>query len=57
LARAHARAGDASLIAGYLDEGKAFDDAIADYALGYADLVDSDYAAFRALRAQDAPTA
>jgi uncharacterized protein (DUF2252 family) len=57
LARAHARAGDASLIAGYLDAGKEFDHVIADYAHSYADLVDSDYAAFAPLRAQGAPTA
>jgi uncharacterized protein (DUF2252 family) len=44
LARAHARAGDASLITGYLGEGKEFDTAIASYALGYADLTALDYA-------------
>jgi uncharacterized protein (DUF2252 family) len=50
LARAHARAGDASLIAGYLDEGKAFEHAIADYARSYTDVMMSDYAAFEQWR-------
>jgi hypothetical protein len=50
LARAHARAGDASLIAGYLDHGKAFEHAIADYARSFTDLVISDYAEFEAWR-------
>jgi uncharacterized protein (DUF2252 family) len=50
LARAHARAGDASLIAGYLDQGKAFEHAIADYARSFTDLVVSDYAEFEAWR-------
>jgi uncharacterized protein (DUF2252 family) len=50
LARAHARAGDASLITGYLDDGTAFDHAIADYARSYTDLMISDYAAFEQWR-------
>lgn len=50
LARAHARAGDASLITGYLDNGTAFDHAIADYARSYTELMMSDYAAFEQWR-------
>lgn len=36
LARAHARSGDASMIAGYLGKGSAFDEAVADFAMAYA---------------------
>jgi hypothetical protein len=36
LARAHARSGDATMIAGYLGKGSAFDKAIADFAMAYA---------------------
>jgi uncharacterized protein (DUF2252 family) len=48
LARAHARSGDAAMIAGYLGEGDSFDDAIAAFALAYARQNDSDYEAFMA---------
>lgn len=48
LARAHAKAGDAAGIAGYLGSGNAFDTAIAEYATAYADQVDKDYDSFRA---------
>jgi uncharacterized protein (DUF2252 family) len=48
LARAHAKAGEAASIAGYLGTGTAFDEAIADYALAYADQVEEDYKSFRA---------
>jgi uncharacterized protein (DUF2252 family) len=44
LARAHARAGDASMITGYLGETKDFDHAVADYAQAYADITELDYA-------------
>ena len=47
IARAHAKAGQAPTIAGYLDKGVAFDDAVATYAVGYADQVERDYEAFR----------
>jgi uncharacterized protein (DUF2252 family) len=46
LARAHDKAGDAASIAGYLGKSDAFDEAIGDYAEGYADQVERDYAAF-----------
>jgi uncharacterized protein (DUF2252 family) len=51
LARAHDKAGDAAMIAGYLGSGDHFDEAIADYAVAYADEVERDYRAFvRAVR-------
>ena len=43
LARGHARTGRASLIFGYLGGGKDFDNAIADFALAYADQNEKDY--------------
>ena len=46
LARAHARAGDAAAIAGYLGNGAVFEDAIADFALAYARQTEADHAAF-----------
>jgi uncharacterized protein (DUF2252 family) len=48
LARAHAKAGDAAAISGYLGATDVFDEAIADYALAYADQVEKDYELFRA---------
>jgi uncharacterized protein (DUF2252 family) len=47
LARAHAKAGDPAALAGYLGSTDQFDEAVADYALLYADQVERDYAAFR----------
>jgi hypothetical protein len=44
LARAHARAGDASLITGYLGQSKEFDYAVAEFALGYATISELDHA-------------
>ena len=46
LARAHARSGDAERIAGYLGSSSAFDTAIADFAMAYADQVESDWRLF-----------
>jgi uncharacterized protein (DUF2252 family) len=52
LARAHDKAGDAAMIAGYLGGSDEFDEALADYAVGYADQSASDHASFvRAVRA------
>jgi len=45
LARAHARTGDPVAIAGYLGQGRAFDDAIAGFAARYADQAELDHAA------------
>jgi uncharacterized protein (DUF2252 family) len=48
LARAHAKSGEAATIAGYLGSGGVFDEAVADYALAYADQVEKDYDHFKA---------
>ena len=48
LARAHARAGDRVAIAAYLGGGDAFDQAVADFAAGYADVGEGDHAALGA---------
>ncbi len=48
LARAHARAGEPALLAGYLGRGASFDEAIATFALAYADQNERDYDAFLA---------
>jgi uncharacterized protein (DUF2252 family) len=48
LARAHAKSGDAAALTGYLGATGVFDEAVADYALAYADQVEKDYEAFRA---------
>ena len=46
LARAHARAGDAAKITGYLGDDDTFDRALERFATAYADQNDADYAAF-----------
>ena len=46
LARAHARAGQPALLAGYLGSSAAFDEALAAFALAYADQNDRDYRSF-----------
>ena len=46
LARAHARSGDRVAIAAYLGKGDVFDQAMADFAVVYADQAESDYAKF-----------
>jgi hypothetical protein len=43
LARAHARAGDAAAISGYLGSGNVFDKAISDFSIAYADQTERDY--------------
>jgi uncharacterized protein (DUF2252 family) len=48
LARAHARWGDRIAIASYLGKGDAFDQAIADFSVTYADQNEKDYKAFAA---------
>jgi uncharacterized protein (DUF2252 family) len=45
LARAHARAGQPALIAGYLGKGDQFDEAVADFATAYAQQNELDYKA------------
>ena len=46
LARAHARSGDAAVIAGYMGSGQSFDDAVGEFATEYASQNRSDYRAF-----------
>ena len=46
LARAHARSGDAAMILGYMGSGHAFDAAIAQFAMEYADQTDRDWRLF-----------
>jgi uncharacterized protein (DUF2252 family) len=48
LARAHGRAGDAAMLAGYMGDGEVFDDAITDFAESYARQNVTDYEAFKA---------
>jgi uncharacterized protein (DUF2252 family) len=45
LARAHAKSGDAATISGYLGKSEAFDQAIGEFALAYADQTVRDHAA------------
>ena len=45
LARAHAKSGDAATISGYLGKSDAFDQAIGEFALAYADQTVRDHAA------------
>ena len=48
LARAHAKAGDAATLAGYLGATDQFDNALATYSEAYADQAERDYATFKA---------
>jgi uncharacterized protein (DUF2252 family) len=51
LALSHARAGSASMLSGYLGKSDVFDQAIADFSMGYADQNEKDHAALaRAVR-------
>jgi hypothetical protein len=43
LARAHARSGEPAQISGYLGKGDMFDEAVADFAVAYADQTERDY--------------
>jgi uncharacterized protein (DUF2252 family) len=48
LARAHAKAGDALTISGYLGSQANFDEAMGDFAIAYADQTERDHAALKA---------
>jgi hypothetical protein len=50
LARAHARSGDPAGLAGYMGKSEVFDDAIASFAMLYADQTIRDHAALVAAR-------
>jgi hypothetical protein len=43
LARAHARSADPPILAGYMGKSGAFDDALASFAMAYADRTQKDY--------------
>jgi uncharacterized protein (DUF2252 family) len=47
LARAHARAGDAVALSGYMGDDSEFDKAIAEFAMAYAEQTERDWRAFR----------
>ena len=47
LARAHARSGEPAMISGYLGKADTFDQAIAAFAVAYADQVERDYESFK----------
>ncbi|HEX5038368.1 MAG TPA: DUF2252 domain-containing protein [bacterium] len=47
LARAHSRSGSAARLAGYMGKSDVFDEAIADFAVAYADQNERDYALFK----------
>ena len=57
LARAHAQTAEPALISGYLGKGKSFDEAMAAFALGYAEQNDADYQALLAAIAEGRITA
>jgi len=46
LARAHARAGDAAFVSGYVGSSSSFDEAIQKFAIAYADQSEKDWTAF-----------
>ena len=48
LARAHARGGDAATLAGYMGQGASFDEAVADFAMAYAEQTIRDWQDFTA---------
>lgn len=48
LARAHAKSGDPALISGYLGKSDEFDQAMADFAVAYANQAERDHAALKA---------
>jgi uncharacterized protein (DUF2252 family) len=48
LARAHARSGDAAVLTGYMGNSTAFEDALADFSVAYADQNERDHAALLA---------
>ncbi len=52
LAKAHARTGDAVMLAGYCGRGDQLDEALAEFAVGYADQTNADHDRLRkAIRA------
>jgi predicted 3-demethylubiquinone-9 3-methyltransferase (glyoxalase superfamily) len=45
LARAHIRSGDAAVLSGYMGQSSAFEDALADFSVAYAEQNERDHAA------------
>lgn len=43
--RAHVRSGDAAVLSGYLGKSSAFEEALADFSVAYADQNEADHAA------------
>jgi uncharacterized protein (DUF2252 family) len=56
LARGHARSGDVQMIVGYLGSGDSFADAVADFAVAYADQSEADWRALRKSKHAKRPT-
>jgi hypothetical protein len=54
LARGHARSGDVQMIVGYIGNGNNFANALADFAVAYADQTEADWEALR--RSKHAPS-
>lgn len=52
LAQSHARSGEPAVIAGYMGKSDAFDNALASFAMAYADLTVSDHAALAVARGE-----
>jgi uncharacterized protein (DUF2252 family) len=48
LGKAHSRSGDAAMLSGYMGKSARFEDALADFAIAYADQNERDYSAFLA---------
>jgi hypothetical protein len=46
LARGHARSGDAAMLSGYMGSSSAFDSAISEFAMAYADQTERDWRLF-----------
>ena len=55
LARAHARSGDTAVLAGYMGKSEVMDDALASFAMSYAEQTSQDFA--RLMAARPTPTA
>ena len=53
LPRAHARSGELAKISGYLGKSDAFDQAVANFSIAYADQSERDYVPFSHLRGRD----
>jgi uncharacterized protein (DUF2252 family) len=57
LGKAHSRSGDAAMLSGYMGKSATFEDALADFAIAYADQNERDYSAFLAAARSERITA